>query len=205
MAEGVFISFEGVDGAGKTTQVELLAQFWRERGREVVQTREPGGTALGKRIRQMLLHEDGEPIAARTEALLFAADRAQHIAQVVVPALQRGAVVITDRYIDSSIAYQAGGRELTVDDVRLLSLWATNKLLPERTYLLDIDPSLSHTRLDDKQDRMESAGDDFQERTRNEFLRLARQDPRRFMVIDANQPIDRIAQQICEDSQNLIG
>ena len=129
---GLFISFEGVDGAGKTTQVERLAEFWRARGREVVVTREPGGTELGTRIRQLLLH-GAEPIAPRTEARLFAADRAQHVAQVVRPALDRGAIVITDRYLDSSLAYQSGGRELTADDVRALSLWATGGLLPART------------------------------------------------------------------------
>ena len=123
---GLFISFEGVDGAGKTTQVERLAEFWRARGREVVVTREPGGTELGTRIRQLLLH-GAEPIAPRTEALLFAADRAQHVAQVVRPALDRGAIVITDRYLDSSLAYQSGGRELTSDDVRALSLWRSEE------------------------------------------------------------------------------
>lgn len=166
---GLFISFEGVDGAGKTTQVERLAEFWRARGREVVVTREPGGTELGTRIRQLLLH-GAEPIAPRTEALLFAADRAQHVAQVVRPALDRGAIVITDRYLDSSLAYQSGGRELTSDDVRALSLWATGGLLPARTYLLDIDPAVSLGRLEHEQDRMESAGATFARRTRAAFL-----------------------------------
>ncbi len=187
---GLFISFEGVDGAGKTTQVERLAEFWRARGREVVVTREPGGTELGTRIRQLLLH-GAEPIAPRSEALLFAADRAQHVAQVVRPALDRGAIVITDRYLDSSLAYQSGGRELTADDVRALSLWATGGLLPARTYLLDIDPAVSLGRLEHKQDRMESAGATFARRTR--------------AVLDAREPIGRIAEVICQDSANLVG
>lgn len=145
MSDGLFISFEGVDGAGKTTQVNLLADHLRTLGREVVVTREPGGTALGTQIRAMLLTANlGEEISPRTEALLFAADRAQHVSEVVRPALERGAIVITDRYLDSSLAYQSGGRELTADDIRTLSMWATNNLLPARTYLLDIDPRASH-------------------------------------------------------------
>ena len=201
---GLFISFEGVDGAGKTTQVERLAEFWRARGREVVVTREPGGTELGTRIRQLLLH-GAEPIAPRTEALLFAADRAQHVAQVVRPALDRGAIVITDRYLDSSLAYQSGGRELTADDVRALSLWATGGLLPARTYLLDIDPAVSLGRLEHVQDRMESAGAAFARRTRAAFLTLAEREPERFLVLDAREPIGRIAEVICQDSANLVG
>ena len=137
---GLFISFEGVDGVGKTTQVERLRDYLEAAGREVVVTREPGGTALGGSLRQLLLREpgdaaeaDGTDIAPRAEALIFAADRAQHVAEVVRPALERGAVVITDRYLDSSLAYQAGGRELTADDVRGLSMWATGGLMPVRT------------------------------------------------------------------------
>lgn len=141
--QGTFISFEGVDGVGKTTQVERLRAYVESQGRECVVTREPGGTALGVAIRKMLLHgvdtgdeNDCADIAPRTEALLFAADRAQHVAEVILPALQRGAVVITDRYLDSSLAYQAGGRELTAAEIRNLSMWATNGLLPERTLSL---------------------------------------------------------------------
>ena len=151
--QGTFISFEGVDGVGKTTQVERLRAYVESQGRECVVTREPGGTALGVAIRRMLLHgvdtdNDGDcaDIAPRTEALLFAADRAQHVAEVIVPALRRGAVVITDRYLDSSLAYQAGGRELTPAEIRNLSMWATGGLLPKRTYLLDMDPTRSHAR-----------------------------------------------------------
>ncbi|WEV42111.1 dTMP kinase [Bifidobacterium sp. ESL0682] len=199
---GVFISFEGVDGVGKTTQVERLKRYIEELGREVVITREPGGTKLGVALRQLLLH--GGDIAPRTEALLFAADRAQHVAEVIRPALTRGAVVISDRYIDSSLAYQAGGRELTQEEVRKLSLWATNDLLPERTYLLDMDPALSHNRLEHSEDRMESAGDGFQERTRREFLDLAKHEPSRFKVIDASKSIDEVWNQIRGDAESLL-
>ncbi|WEV46935.1 dTMP kinase [Bifidobacterium sp. ESL0690] len=199
---GVFISFEGVDGVGKTTQVKRLKNYVEELGREVVVTREPGGTKLGVALRQLLLH--GEEIVPRTEALLFAADRAQHVAEVIRPALARGAVVISDRYIDSSLAYQAGGRELTQEDVRDLSLWATNNLLPERTYLLDMDPAASHGRLDHNEDRMESAGNGFQERTRQAFLDLAAHEKSRFKVIDASKPIDEVWNQIRADADDLL-
>ena len=222
---GLFVSFEGVDGVGKTTQVERLRAYFETQGREVVVTREPGGTELGRTIRQILLHgvgaasKDGTTsgefrsgaesrsgakpapadIAPRAEALLFAADRAQHVAETIRPALDRGAVVITDRYLDSSLAYQAGGRELTADDIRGLSMWATGGLLPARTYLLDMDPALSHTRLQHSADRMESAGGEFQQRTRQAFLDLAADDPARFRVIDAAQPIDAVWSAIADD------
>lgn len=204
--QGTFISFEGVDGVGKTTQVERLRAYIESQGRECVVTREPGGTALGVAIRKMLLHgvdtgdeNDCADIAPRAEALLFAADRAQHVAEVILPALQRGAVVITDRYLDSSLAYQAGGRELTAAEIRNLSMWATNGLLPERTYLLDMDPAQSHARLQHAEDRMEAAGNDFQRRTRVAFLDLAEREPERFHVIDASQSIEDVWARIKAD------
>lgn len=205
---GLFISFEGVDGVGKSTQVERLRAAIEATGREVVVTREPGGTTLGQSIRAMLLHGvDGAKadIAPRTEALLFAADRAQHVAEVIRPALERGAVVITDRYLDSSLAYQAGGRELTLDEIKHLSLWATNSLLPDRTYLLDMDPARSHTRLTHDADRMESAGDGFQARTRQAFLDLAAAEPGRFLVVDASCTIDEVWNTIATDFEALQG
>lgn len=213
MHQGIFISFEGVDGVGKTTQVNRLRDELEAMGREVVVTREPGGTALGTAIRRLLLHgvpaesADGEAcadIAPRTEALLFAADRAQHVAEVIRPALERGAVVITDRYCDSSLAYQAGGRELTAAEIRSLSMWATDGLLPVRTYLLDMDPALSHTRLDHDEDRMEAAGRAFQRRTRQAFLDLAAREPNRFRVIDASGTVEEVWQAIREDFVGLL-
>lgn len=217
---GLFVSFEGVDGVGKTTQVEKLRDYLASRGYEVVVTREPGGTALGKAIRRMLLHgvaagsavagtsadagNSAADIAPRAEALLFAADRAQHVAEVIRPALDRGAVVITDRYLDSSLAYQSGGRELTAADIRNLSLWATDRLLPDRTYLLDMDPSASHARLRHSADRMESAGDGFQTRTRQAFLDLAAAEPGRFCVIDAARPIESVWASILHDIDGVL-
>lgn len=191
----MFISFEGVDGVGKTTQVERLRAYLEARGRAVSVTREPGGTALGAAVRGLLLHgvgDDAADIAPRAEALLFAADRAQHVAETIRPALARGEVVITDRYLDSSLAYQAGGRELTPAEIRSLSMWATNGLLPRRTYLLDMDPAASHARLGRREDRMESAGDGFQDRTRRAFLDLAQAEPDRFLVIDAGGRVEEV-------------
>lgn len=204
---GLFVSFEGVDGVGKTTQVERLRAYLEERGRVVLVTREPGGTLLGTALRQLLLHNvasDAADIAPRAEALIFAADRAQHVAETIRPALERGEVVITDRYLDSSLAYQAGGRELTAAEIRNLSMWATDNLLPKRTYLLDMDPALSHARLQHAEDRMESAGNDFQYRTRQAFLNLAAAEPDRFRVIDANQSIDSVWAQIRADIDMLL-
>ena len=212
--QGIFISFEGLDGVGKTTQVERLRAYIESRGREVTVTREPGGTLLGMAIRQMLLHGIGSEVAEKTvrtadiapraEALLFAADRAQHVAEVIRPALQRGGVVITDRYLDSSLAYQAGGRELTADEIRNLSMWATNGLLPRRTYLLDMDPALSHQRLQHSEDRMEAADDGFQQRTRQAFRMLAEAEPNRFCVIDASRSITEVWNTIRVDIDALL-
>ena len=182
--QGIFISFEGVDGVGKTTQGERLRAYVEAQGRECVVTREPGGTVLGVAIRELLLggvEGSDADIAPRAEALLFAADRAQHVAEVIRPALERGAVVITDRYLDSSLAYQAGGRELTAGEIRDLSMWATCELLPNRTYLLDLDPMQSHARLQQDEDRM------------------AKAESQRFRVIDASQSIEEVWSHIQSD------
>jgi dTMP kinase len=191
---GLFISFEGIDGVGKTTQVNLLRDFLESAGRTVVVTREPGGTKLGAAIRKLLLSnaEGTADVSPRAEAMLYAADRAQHAHDVIRPALEQGSVVITDRYVDSSIAYQAGGRELGEDDILMLSMWATNHLMPARTYLLDLDPSVSRTRLTGAPDRLESESDEFQERTRAAFLARAAAEPNRFRVIDAAAPIEGV-------------
>lgn len=190
---GLFITFEGGDGAGKTTQTELLQSWLEERGFEVVRTREPGGTLLGTELRQLLLH--GADIDPRAEALLYAADRAQHIAKVVEPALDRGAMVVQDRYIDSSIAYQGGGRVLDPDHIRQMSEWATGALWPEVTVLLDIDPETAHARREATgrtADRLESESLEFHRAVRREFLELAAAHPTRFLVVDASAPIDEV-------------
>lgn len=221
MSDGLFISFEGVDGAGKTTQVQQAHNYLQERGLRSLVTREPGGTPAGLTIRELVLHglaafpsvavtggtdvvDASDDLAPRTEALLYAADRAEHVAQVVRPALDRGDIVLCDRYLDSSVAYQAGGRDLSVDVIRRLSLWASQGLLPKRTYLLDADPAQSKSRLDHEPDRLESAGDDFQQHVRQAFLQLARREPDRFLVIDATQSIDQVWQIIQDDLDKLV-
>lgn len=188
---GVLVSFEGGDGAGKSTQSRLLGAWVEGLGREVVLTREPGGTALGQVLRDAVLH--GDHVDARTEALLYAADRAHHVASLVRPALERGAVVITDRYLDSSVAYQGSGRDLGADEVEQLSVWATRGLMPVLTVLLDLDPVLGRSRLTGDPDRLERAGDDFHRRTRQAFLDRAAADPRRWLVLDATAPVEEIA------------
>lgn len=195
---GLFITFEGGDGSGKSTQAGLLAQWLTEQGRTVVRTREPGGTEVGVEIRNLVLHHRGH-IDPRAEALLYAADRAQHIATLVRPALERGDVVIQDRYFDSSVAYQGAGRILDATEVRDLSLWATDTLLPDVTVLLDLDENLARTRLDaaDKPfDRLENEKAEFHSRVRAGFLALAQAEPHRFLVLDATEPIDVLAEAI---------
>lgn len=199
---GLFISFEGGDGAGKSTQLARLAQWFREQGREVVTTREPGGTPLGNQLRELVLH--GEDVDERTEALLYATDRAHHVAEVIRPALARGAVVLSDRYLDSSVAYQGGGRGLTAERVEELNLWAVDGLLPELTVLLDLDPAHLPDRLTAAPDRLERAGSEFHLRTRAAFLERAAAHRGRFVVIDAAAPVEDIASQIRDHVQNLL-
>ncbi|MEV7973456.1 dTMP kinase [Cellulomonas sp. NPDC089187] len=195
---GLFISFEGGDGAGKSTQLQLLGRWLTsEFGLRVVPTREPGGTTLGAVLRDAVLH--GEDMDPRTEALIYAADRAHHVASLVRPELDAGAVVLTDRYLDSSVAYQGTGRDLGAHEVEQLSLWATAGLLPALTVLLDLDPAVGLGRLADRDaapDRLESAGDDFHRRTRAAFLDRAAADPDRWLVLDAARPAEDIAADI---------
>ncbi|TFC31982.1 dTMP kinase [Cryobacterium sp. TMT2-18-3] len=194
-AAGLFITLEGGDGCGKTTQSELLTDWLQQCGRTVLRTREPGGTDVGGAIREIVLHHRGE-IAPRAEALLYAADRAQHIATAVRPALARGEVVIQDRYLDSSVAYQGAGRVLDATAVRDLSLWAAEGLLPALTVLLDLDETVARGRLDAENkpfDRLEAEKSDFHRRVRAAFLALADAEPERILVVDAGRPVAEIA------------
>jgi dTMP kinase len=181
---GCFVSFEGGDGAGKSTQRDLLGEWLAGLGHEVVLTREPGGTALGQVLRDAVLH--GEDVDPRTEALLYATDRAHHVHQLVRPALARGAVVVTDRYLDSSVAYQGAARALGDDEIRALSLWATEGLLPDLTVLLDLDPTVAARRRTGAPDRLERESLQFHTRVREHFLALAGAEPGRFLVLDAS-------------------
>ncbi|MGW9182199.1 dTMP kinase [Agromyces sp. NPDC055661] len=195
MTRGVFITLEGGDGSGKTTQAELLREWLSGEGRTVLRTREPGGTEVGVEIREIVLHHRGD-ISPRAEALLYAADRAHHVATVVRPALERGEVVIQDRYIDSSVAYQGVGRVLDPEAVRSLSEWATEGLAPDLTILLDLDADAARGRLDEartRYDRLEAEASEFHDRVRAAYLALAEAEPDRFLVVDAARPVDEIA------------
>lgn len=201
---GLFITLEGGDGAGKTTQSKLLVEWLTAAGHTVVVTREPGGTDLGLELREIVLHRRGE-MNPRAEALIYAADRAHHIATVVRPALERGEIVVQDRYIDSSEAYQGAGRVLGADEVRELSLWATQGLLPDVTVLLDLDPTDGRKRLDSartRYDRLEAEKQDFHTRVRDAFLTRAAQEPDRILVVDAARDLNEIAATIRERIQN---
>lgn len=192
---GLFITLEGGDGSGKSTQAQLLTDWLEERGRTVVRTREPGGTDVGVEIRQIVLHHRGE-VDPRAEALLYAADRAQHVGTKLRPALARGDVIVQDRYLDSSVAYQGAGRVLGATEVRDLSLWAAEGLLPDLTILLDLDEVTARARLDadDKvYDRLEAEKNEFHARVRAAFLKLAAAEPDRFLVVDAAAPAAEIA------------
>lgn len=190
---GLLVAFEGGDGAGKTTQSGLLAAWLAEAGAEVVRTREPGGTALGQALRELVLHGQDGSVSPRAEALIFAADRAHHVATLVRPALERGAVVLTDRYLDSSVAYQGAARALGHDEVRDLSLWAVEGLVPDLTVLLDVPAAEGRTRRGQVHDRLEREADDFHERVRRGFLELADRDPGRYLVLDATRAAEELA------------
>lgn len=203
---GLFITLEGGDGSGKSTQAQLLSDWLRERGRTVVRTREPGGTDVGVEIREIVLHHRGD-IAPRAEALLYAADRAHHIETFVRPALARGEVVIQDRYLDSSVAYQGVGRVLDPTEIRNLSLWAAEGLLPDLTILLDLDETVARTRLDSartRYDRLEAEKAEFHARVRAAYLGLAADEPGRFLVLDAAQPVADISAAIRERVDTLL-
>lgn len=189
-APGVFVCFEGGDGAGKSTQVRLLAEALERAGREVLVTRQPGGTPLGARIRELVLH--GDHVSPRAEALLFAADKAHHVDELIRPGLAQGRVVITDRYTDSSIAYQGAGRDLGADEIRQLQHWAVGGLFPDLTVLLDVRPDVGRSRRGDVHDRLESEADEFHAAVRQGFLDLAAREPERYLVLDAGGAPDEI-------------
>ncbi|ROP60316.1 dTMP kinase [Curtobacterium sp. ZW137] len=205
---GRFITLEGGDGAGKTTQAELLTAWLEANGRTVVRTREPGGTDLGLRIREIVLHERGH-VSPRAEALLYAADRAHHIETVVRPAVARGDIVLQDRYIDSSVAYQGVARGLGAEQIRSVSDWAADGLVPDRTVLLDLDVTEGRARVaaarGDTFDRLESEAAAFHETVRSAFLGMAEAEPSRFLVVDAAAPADDVQRAIRAGLAPLVG
>ena len=200
----MFITFEGIDGVGKSTQLDLLETWLVAKGKEVVRTLEPGGTELGQEIRHLLLHRKGD-VAPRAEALLYAADRAHHVATKIRPALAAGKVVLSDRYFDSSVAYQGAARELNVAQVRDISLWAVDNLLPDLTILLDLTAAQAIQRRNKtgvEPDRLEQEKVDFFERAREQYLELAKEP--RFLIVDANLSISEIQEQIRTRVQEIL-
>lgn len=187
---GLFIAFEGGDGAGKSTQVRLLASALEGLGREVVVTRQPGGTPLGAQIRDLVLH--GDHVSPRAEALLFAADKAHHVDQLIRPSMERGAVVITDRYTDSSVAYQGAGRDLGAAEVHDLQMWAVGSLVPDLTVIVDVSAAEGRRRRGEVHDRLEAEADTFHDAIRTHFLAMAQGSPERYLVVDGTTPPDDI-------------
>ena len=202
-SRGLFIALEGGDGAGKSTQGRLLRAWLEGLGLAVVVTREPGGTDFGRTVRELLLH--GDHVAPRAEALLFAADRAHHVETLIRPALARGDVVITDRYMDSSISYQGAGRDLGVDEVRDLNMWATGGLVPHLTVLVDLAAAVGRARREGVHDRLESEADDFHGAVREHFLALAGADPDRYLVVDGEVSPEQIHEVVRARVAKLVG
>jgi dTMP kinase len=202
-AGGLFVVFEGGDGVGKSTQVDRLCAWLTDQGHEVLKTFEPGDTTVGAMIRRIVLDPATGEMSPRAEALLYAADKAQHIFSVVRPALERGAVVVCDRYIDSMLAYQGAGRVLDIAEIELIARWATEDLRPDLTVVLDAELGLTVNAKTEK-DRLESAGEVFHERTRRFFLELARRDPDRYLVLDARASREEIAAEVAARVTQLL-
>ena len=195
MKKGMFITFEGADGCGKTTQMKLLAEYLEEKGVSVVITREPGGKGLGEKVREILLNYDG-PVSDRCESFLFLADRAQNIDTIVNPAVEEEKIVLCDRHIDSTVAYQGYGRGLDIERIKMLNNIATNWRKPDLTLVFDIDVETSMKRVGAEKDRMESAGIEFHNRVREGYLEIAKQEPQRIKVIDASKSIEEIHREV---------
>ena len=192
---GLFVCFEGGEGSGKSTQARRLRDALAATGHEVVLTFEPGDTPVGAEMRRIVLSPETGELADRTEVLLYAADKAEHVERLVRPALARGAVVITDRYVDTTLAYQGAGRALPMAEVEEVARWATGDLRPHLTVLLDLDPAVGHGRFEER-DRIEGESRDFFVRARQAFLDLAARDPERYLVLDATRPADDLAAEI---------
>lgn len=195
MQKGLFITFEGCDGCGKTTQLELLAKYLQDKGYDVIVTREPGAKGLGEKLREILLNYDGE-VSSNCESFLFLADRAQHIDTIVKPAIDAGKIVLCDRHIDSTAAYQGYGRGLDLEQINYLNNIATSGLKPDLTLLFDVDIETSMARVGKNKDRMESAGIEFQEKVRRGYLELAKKEPERIKVFDSGKTIEQLHQEV---------
>jgi dTMP kinase len=203
----MFITFEGIDGVGKSTQIDLVQTWLESRGLEYIRSFEPGGTELGQEIRHLLLHRKGD-VSPRSEALLYAADRAHHVATRIKPALEAGKVVLGDRYFDSSVAYQGAARELDLNEVREISLWAVDNLLPDLTFLLDLDAEKAiqrRSKTGTGPDRLEQEKVDFFERAREAYLNLAGSEPGRFVVLDASETVQQISEKLIAELEKRFG
>lgn len=201
---GLFVAFEGGEGSGKTTQARMLAIWLRDQGYDVVQTREPGATKIGMRLRAILLDAAERGLSARSEALLYAADRAEHVEKVIRPALQRGAIVVCDRYVDSSLAYQGAGRALDPEDVSKINAWATGGLVPHLTVLIDTPPQIGLARIGGAADRIESEPLEFHERVRKGFRALAAAAPDRYLVVDGTLPPEQITRAVQDRTREIL-
>lgn len=195
MTKGLFITFEGADGCGKTTQLMMIAKYLKERGAEVLVTREPGAKGLGEKLREILLNYDGD-VSSQAEAFMFLADRAQHMDVIIKPAVAAGKIVLCDRHTDSTVAYQGYGRGIDISRLNMLNDIATGGRKPDLTLVFDVDVETSMSRVGSEKDRMESAGMEFFNRVRNGYLQIAKQEPERVKVLDATESIDAIHLQV---------
>lgn len=195
MSKGLFITFEGADGCGKTTQIKLAAEYLKNKGYDVILTREPGAKGLGEQLREILLNYDGI-VSDRCESFLFLADRAQHIDTIVVPAVDAGKIVLCDRHIDSTVAYQGYGRGQDIEQINKLNMIATNNRKPDLTIVFDIDVETSMSRVGNEKDRMESSGTEFFNKVRHGYLEIAKQEPQRVRVLDSAKSIEEIHESV---------
>lgn len=203
MKKGLFITLEGADGCGKTTQLNLLKEYLTNRGYEIVVTREPGGKGLGEKLREILLNYDGE-VSDRCEAFLYLADRAQNIDTIIKPAINSGKIVLCDRHTDSSVAYQGYGREQNIDNINMLNELAVNGVHPDLTIVFDIDTETSMARVGAEKDRLESAGIEFHKRVRNGYLEIAKKNPQRIKVVDASQTIEDVQRDVIKIIEGVL-
>ena len=203
MKKGLFITLEGADGCGKTTQLNLLKESLTSRGYEIVVTREPGGKGLGEKLREILLNYDGE-VSDRCEAFLYLADRAQNIDTIIKPAINSGKIVLCDRHTDSSVAYQGYGREQNIDNIYMLNELAVNGVHPDLTIVFDIDTETSMARVGAEKDRLESAGIEFHKRVRNGYLEIAKKNPQRIKVVDASQTIEDVQRDVIKIIEGVL-
>lgn len=203
MKKGLFITLEGADGCGKTTQLNLLKEYLTSRGYEIVVTREPGGKGLGEKLREILLNYDGE-VSDRCEAFLYLADRAQNIDTIIKPAINSGKIVLCDRHTDSSVAYQGYGREQNIDNINMLNELAVNGVHPDLTIVFDIDTETSMARVGAEKDRLESAGIEFHKRVRNGYLEIAKKNPQRIKVVDASQTIEDVQRDVIKIVEGVL-